>query len=211
MNQNNPAQGSNDYLKACSSTRWAKNLFILVILLALLVHLGTYVVVGHTDLLKPPKDPNSSKMDTIRQIVKVIEISQPLAKSLGLVAAVLLVITMKFAANLSLADRLGGAGGFVSGFFWSLILLAGFIPWQHFESVDMIYGCIPTLEELGKGLDAIGKLGSTKDPENKTLILHYLRFVAYPAVMLLVAFVVQFKFAGGYSKLATTNKMPPRV
>jgi len=210
MNQINSAQGSNDYLKACSSTRWAKNLFILVILLSLLAHLGTYIIVGHTKLLEMPEDPDSAKIDTIKQIEKARDIALPLAQSLGLVAAVLLTMTMKFAVGISLAGRLGGAGGFVSGFFWSLLLLAGFVPWQNIVPNCMVFGCISNLQTMNISLHSIG-IGSETDPDTNALVLHYIRFVAYPATMLLVALVIQFKFASGYSKLATTTNDASRV
>ena len=162
---NSTSQSGNDYLKACSSTRWAKNLFLLVIILALLVHIASYILCVYA------KEFGTDTQKTI--FVDVMPTALALAKALGLVAGLLLTMTMKFAVGISLTDRLGGA--------------------------------ISNFPEMTTQMLKNGIIGQGPKAETKDLVFHYLRFLAYPSIMLLIAIAVQFKFSRGYKNCCTTN------
>ncbi len=126
----------------------------------------------------------------------------PTAKFLAVVIAALLTCTLLLAVLMSLVGRLGGAAGFVSAFFWSLILLAMVTPWQQVLNGTWACGALYNLSDL---LTQIKLVKPSWDPPTPPttldLTLFYARFLAYPAIALLVWLVVQTKFARGYGRM----------
>jgi hypothetical protein len=61
---------------------------------------------------------------------QILEVVLPLAKSLGLICAGLLSLSLLLAVGVALAGRMGGAGHLASALMWSILLAALFVPWD---------------------------------------------------------------------------------
>ena len=119
-------------------------------------------------------------------------------KFLGLVASMLLVLTLMFAVMLSLLGRLGGTAGLMGAFFWSLILLAIVTPWQQVIRGTFACGALYNLDELVRAAGKVKCSWGVKEAGALDWTLFYARFIAYPLVTVLVWLRVQAKFARGY-------------
>ena len=126
----------------------------------------------------------------------------PTAEFAGLVAAMLLALTILFAVALSLLGRLGGTGGLVSAFFWSLVLLAIMIPWQQaLPESPVACGALYEMDEL---LAARAEAAEAWDARG----LYFVRFLAYPVLAMLVWLVVQLRFARGCAQMDFPHAVP---
>jgi len=189
---------SSQYATAFKSVRSAKNLFLLLVLLAILIQLGGFILVHFVGLTEAPavaeKQAEASGRAEFWQNICLWAF--PTSGFMALVAGVLLALTLLLAVKLSLLGRLGGVAGFISAFFWSLILLALLAPWQHLLRGAAGQGSLYGYFELEKLRSAWA--GADAPWASKTL--YYIRFLAYPAVTILVWAMVQWKFAGGYKQ-----------
>ena len=123
----------------------------------------------------------------------------PATKFIALAAGMLLILTLMFAVKLSLLGHIGGVAGFMSGFFWSILLWVFLIPWQQVLQSSFASGALYNLHFLVKHTQDAVWSGSAS---LITQILYYARFVAYPIFVILLALVVQAKFARGYRRMA---------
>jgi hypothetical protein len=129
----------------------------------------------------------------------------PIARFTAAVAGMLLVLTLLFAVQLSLVGRLGGAAGLISAFFWSLILFVMVIPWQQVLTAAAVApGALFDLEELLSARAALAE-----DPSWQQQGLYYARFLAYPALTLLVWLVVHAKFTAGCMAMHFPHAVAP--
>jgi len=123
-------------------------------------------------------------------------------KFLGLVASMLLVLTLMFAVMLSLLGRLGGTAGLMGAFFWSLILLPMLVPWQQVLQSPFACGALFNLDNLTSWTARVRASWGASSPAARDLVFYYARFLVYPAVALLVCLVIQVKFAAGLKRMA---------
>ena len=205
--------GTSDYLDAFRSVRLAKNLCWIAVFLALATQVFGFVMVsfvGKIDaapslgidygVVVAPTAPYSP--ETVEQAeawYQVLYWLMPTAKFVGLVAAMLLSLTLLLALKLSLLGRLSGVAGFVRAFFWSLILLAMVIPWQQFPAESSFASGV--LCSLGYVVRHTQKMlalwGGPQSVELLDQILYYGRFLAYPGIALLIWLTIHLKFAKG--------------
>ena len=123
----------------------------------------------------------------------------PALKFLAFVAAILLSVTLLLAFKVALTGQLGGVSSLISAFFWSLILLVFLTPWDILFPFTAKYVGLFT-----SGIDQIRQhkedlLGRLDKPT--ALIQYYGKFVAWPAIALLIWVIVTVKFGRGYSRL----------
>jgi hypothetical protein len=119
----------------------------------------------------------------------------PVSKFVALAAGMLLVLTLLLSVELALVGRTGGVAGFLSAFFWSLLLWVFLIPWQQaLPGSRLLTGVTFNLGDL---LSATAE--STADDASVTaVVLYFLRFLVYPIFVFFLWLVVQRKYARGY-------------
>ena len=243
-----------EFLKAMRSTRSAKNVFWLLLGLAIMLQIGAFVAVEFFDVLKSaqpvthvsatttttlpaenadkpvsqeqattaaadheaddaaqtsPKDiakPTSPPLHTATARAATwrqwLEWALPVTQVLGLLSAMLLVLVLLFAVKIALLGRLPGLSNYLSAFFWSLILLVVIIPWQLVIRESFMNGALFDFREL------LMARASCDEGAQMQCGLYYVRFLAYPAITLLVWLSVGIKFACGFRKTTATPREP---
>jgi len=209
--------GSSEYLQAFRTTRLAKNLLLLILLLAVAVHVAAYVVAEFTSLLDPlhappakgeaePAEPDTSpEAVRARTIENALQWALPLGRFVAMGSAGLLTLTLVFAVGMSLVDRLGGVAGFVGAFYWSLLLLALLVPWGLVLPEGVVADALAGFDELISGVRNVKPAWGGSRPAWGGLLLHYGRFLGGAIVAILIALLVQWRFARGYAKLGTAS------
>jgi hypothetical protein len=135
----------------------------------------------------------------------------PATKFIGLAAGMLLVLTLMFAVKLSLLGRAGGVAGFISAFFWSLLLWVFLIPWQQVLHARVACGALYNLGDLVRQTRSV--VWNGQDVSWLLKILYYVRFLAYPVFVILLLLAVQARFARGYRRMtlgvSESGEAPP--
>jgi len=176
------------YADAFRSIRRAKNVFWLLVVLGILAQLASFVLIEFVGMLHklPEADPTAKVWE------EVFHWSLQATLFISLMVATLLVLTILFAVKLSLIGRLGSVAAFLSAFFWSLLLWVTLVPWQLALSGRFASGALFSLTELQNQMARMAR-----DPSMLDRILFYARFIAYPAISLLLALIVMVKTARG--------------
>jgi len=205
--------GSSGYVAAFRSVKAAKNIFMALLALAILVQLGSFVLVQFVGVIDdiqakpvpaPQTQPASAPAGCTRLLgsatfwQELLHWTMPAMKFVAMTAGLLAVLTLMFAVKLALLGRLGGIGGFMSAFFWSIILLVMVTPWQQILRGEFASGALCNLGELIRWAKNIRTTWGAEQPSLLDQILYYGRFIAYPVTALLVWLAVQIKFSGGY-------------
>lgn len=126
----------------------------------------------------------------------LLSILLPMARSLGLAASSLLILTYLIGVNICLGGRMGGICDATSAFFWSIVLIALLFPWRHLlpgtpiDLPDAFYD----LEQIRQGLAGPfdTKLAWT---------LHFGRFLGCPILAVLTATVSGIRFGMAYRRV----------
>lgn len=194
-----------EYEDAFRPVKRGKNLYMLLVALALLVQLGAFVLAEFTEMLGPvgagPKDQTA---ETLRN---VLFWAMPIAKFVAPVACGMAILLLLFSVKLSLIGRLGGVGGLVSAMLWAVILLVLVTPWQQILRGSMATGALCNLHDLLNAVEQMKDSTDGKAPETLDQAVYYGRFIAYPVVALFVWGIVQCKYARGYKAIT----FPPAV
>jgi len=207
MEQIDDPSGTNEYRTALATARYAKSLFLGLIFLALVIQLSAFVLVRFAGAFGPAAgvaaatapaggepSANAPAAETLREVYLW---ALPITKFVALAAGMLLALTVLLAVKISLVGRTGGVAGFLSAFFWSLLLWVFLIPWQQvLPGSSMLAGVTYNLGDL---------LSATADATAEgarwsTIVLYFLRFLAYPAGVFILWLAVQRKFARGYRR-----------
>jgi len=220
-----------EYANAMRSARAAKNLFALVIFLAVVAQLAGFVMVNFVGVMdsskgkdpaimvaeesgqaatRPAADDQAECEETETTCLWYTTLLWGLSgtRFVAVVSGVLLVLTILFAVQTSLLGRLGQAGSLVSAFFWSLILLALITPWQQMFNTAVAGGALYTYAELYKATVKIRQAWGCEEPGLLSLIMYYARFIAYPVVVILVWLTVLAKFARGCQPTPAVEEEP---
>ena len=207
--------GTSGCLAAFRSVRTAKNCFMLLIALVILLQLAGFALVNWVGVLdelhiaqaqepEPTAQPATVQAQTLADPgdstiwQEILNWSLPAAKFVAFVSALLIVLTLMFAVKLAVADRLDGVAGLMSAFFWSLILLAAVTPWQQVLGGPFASGATYNLGELTAAVAKIKPGWGAQNVQLLDQVIYYARFVAFPVATLLVWLVVMLKFAKGY-------------
>jgi len=219
MEQLQPEANVAEYPAAFRSIRGAKGFWSLLIFLAIMTHLTAFVLVDYVGILdeEPAPEVGSASAPAARAPEQADKISlagycrtildeaMPAMKFAAPISCMILTATLFLAVVVSLTGRLGGAGGFLGAFFWSLLLLLLLIPWQRILTGLTIPGALYEggLKDIKLAKNAWATIGD----QSVQNILYYGRHVAYPAIALVVWLLVQLKFARGCKRL----NFPPAV
>jgi len=219
MEQYTVAQGDDEYRQAFASVRCAKNWFLWLILLSLLIQLTCFVLVRYakvTEAQEPAivanaKTPASAPAES-EEVTKaerwstVLKWVLPVTRYVAFVAGGLLVLTLLLSVKLALVGRTGGVAGYISAFFWSLLLLVVLVPWQQVLPGSTVT-CGVTYN-LGHLLDQTAKIG-TDDAGWTVKTLYYVRFIAYPVIVLILMLAVQRKYSRGRKRMSLAVESTP--
>lgn len=207
-----------EYLDAFKVVRLAKNVLIAIILLSIVVQLAGVILVEFVGLAEagaPPANEAAASAPATTAPATTAAAGLPLritvfwllpaTKFTALVASMLLVLTLMFSAMLSLVGRLGGTAGFIRAFFLSLILMAMLVPWHQMPwqqnlKAPFACGALCNLTQLEHARRIL-------QDDTLSQVLHYARFIAYPALALLVLVIVQIAFGKGHKRMT----IPPAV
>ena len=126
-----------------------------------------------------PKD-FFSKM-TFRQVSWLIRF----VNAVLILSAALYCLTLLFILKVSMNGRLGGVNHICRAFFLSLLMLVLLLPWQKVFG-SAVTGVVFTPEELVKWY-------SSKTDDILDVVLYYLRFSGYGALMLLLLILSQVR------------------
>lgn len=210
-----------EFAQAMRSVKRAKNVFLWLILLCILVQGASLVVAGFTELggkpiiapdevpaeapaatqpASAPAEDGPPEAATWNDLLRWV---LPGTKFIAMVSGFLLLAPLWFAGLVALQRQGAGVAGFVSALFWALVLLAMVFPWQQLLRTSLACGALYNFGELAAGLETLrpgaGGFGAH--------LVFYLRFVGYPLLTVLVWGLVQIKFAGAYSRGMSTGEV----
>ncbi len=210
---------------AFRSIKAAKNFFMWLIAMALVLQLGGFIAVHCFGVLDPlyvkeaapatqpaatqpaatqPALASADNSDDLLAEIsrEVLVYGLEATKFFSFVLCLLAVLTLMFAVKLSLVGALGGMGGFMSAFFWSLILLATLTPWENIVGGGFVFGAMHSFCAMKNAIMSMRPQWGAGSVEMFDMIVFYGRFVAYPSVALLIWLIVMLKFAKGYKTSA---------
>jgi hypothetical protein len=201
-----------DYTGALNTIRSARAWFFLILMLSLLTHLTAYGGSrwGHVfDASKTVESTTSStaspelisQEETSEKVLvhpnrwyDAAELVLPLAEFLGQLSCFALLVCYLLASNIALSGRLGGVRGSLNAFFGVLVVFAILFPWERWFGGLQGHGQIPgvyfTLGEVTHiPTEFANRLGE---------ILHYVRYLGYPLLAVIIVFVADRRYAKGY-------------
>ncbi|MEE8170470.1 MAG: hypothetical protein V3T70_07980 [Phycisphaerae bacterium] len=217
---------STEHFKALDTIRRARNVLILVTVLAPLTHLGAWVAVQFCDVLRPT-EPGVAAVVTTQEAGDVIQSEELSAASkwnwhaalgAGLLAAefvgrcgvFLLFGTMVLGVLVTLTGRLSGTGDMIAAMYLAILVGAVFVPWERMapESIQ-VYGVFTTLEKLEQHDDVVKSLTATPAAfaeEGAMGVSEYqwnvgldaLRFGAGPLLASILLLMCSGRFGRGY-------------
>lgn len=126
--------------------------------------------------------------------------SYPLAKFLGFVGSVMLVITLMLAAILSVSTSGKETPIMIGAFFWGIVILALASPWQDLLRGALLQGSLYNLQDL---IDWLGQIRpSSGEPVSAAKMMHFfIRFLGLPFATLIAVVFVKARFHAGRKAL----------
>lgn len=174
-----------DYLEALRSVRFARRIFVVLVLLSLLLQVALYLTIRFWDvqalelLLMGSAAQPAADAEAIGFWQFALGFGLPLAHFVGACAAFLLAIACLLAVNVSLSGRLGGAQPSICSFFWAVLLLAMLVPWQQIVPVTQVPSVFYSLGDLQH-------VAAFQPQIALDTIAHYIRYLGYPVLGFLV-------------------------
>lgn len=193
-----------DYAGAMRTISAARRLFLLLLVLSLLLHVGAYCIGRLAPTLLAEQETASPSAEAAPEAIDpeeaaepefgAVRLVMPLAEFVGQVSCGALVLCYLLAVNVALSGRLGGVRGTVSAFFWMVVLLALLFPWDRWlgdlRGQVQIPGVYLTFDEVTDLADEFPNLTAE--------VVHYVRFLGYPLLAFIIALVGDRRYAKGY-------------
>ncbi len=133
------------------------------------------------------------------QIYTVLAVGLPVARAVGLPAAVLLAAVLLVTVTITLLGRLSGVAYLTSALLWSLLLAVMLVPWNlAFEGFGLP-GALFSGDELVEGT---ARAMATAETGWAVQLVYWLRFVAYPGAALGVWLAILIQYRRGFRPLA---------
>ncbi|MFW6155564.1 MAG: hypothetical protein ACOC95_10145, partial [Planctomycetota bacterium] len=129
------------------------------------------------------------------QVYAVLVIALPIARAVGLLAAVLLAAVLLVSLEITLLGRLSGTAYLTGALLWSLLLAVMLVPWNLAFDGFGLPSALFTGPELVAGTS---RVLSTADVGWAVELVYWLRFVAYPAAALLVWLAILIQYRRGF-------------
>jgi hypothetical protein len=228
MSQTDLHTAAGEYFDAVRSARMAKTVFWMLVWVALVTQLVCFILVQFAGILDTPPpagaaagatrpatepigpttravpsppEPANTEIELRR---RTIECLMPVAQVVGLGAAVLLSLSLLVTLLVALVGGLGGARGFTSSLFWSLLLLMLLVPWQHMFPDALASGVLTDLGRMQSAIEGVRPQYDAGKYFSYAMILHFIRFLVYPVIALLAWMVVGLRFARGLRRVNET-------
>jgi hypothetical protein len=197
-----PIATAADYADAIMTARRAKNTLFLFLLLILIVQM-TLFFLGRNKVLNyggaevsvesvATSQPTSAPMVS-QEWVEKLQYVVGITAYLGIVLTIVLAIVLLLIVKIMLVGRLIGVARLTSAFIWTVVLALLLFPWQAFWPNDYKFkvpGVLYTWDELVHRVKY--QTGVSDDS-----VLFWARFVAFPAVALIILLSIQIKSRRG--------------
>jgi len=209
---------SREHLAALDVLRHAKNVFFWLVIVAVALHVAAWIVVRHTDALRPlqplivyggDEDGVGQPIPTEDQLIAAghwkvgIGWALALAGFVGRASALVVTGVMLLSLLVSLSARLGGAADLAKSFVWALAALAMLVPWLRApEEAAALASAFYGLEDLSSV--ASGEDGAAGG------VLSVVRFLVCPIMVAVFLLVAQHRFRRAYAQItaAPGAKLP---
>lgn len=179
-----------DYADAMIAARRAKNVIVLIILMLLLVQLGLFFTARYTDGIIPVTGATTQPSERASDLMQYLTGASIF---LGVTLSIVLSFVLMLILKIMLVGRLIGAGRLTSAWIWSIVLMVLLFPWQAFLSNATFSSPefkIPGVLYLWDELRQFARFPN--DPLNHA-ILKWARFVAFPALAVVLVMLIQVK------------------
>lgn len=231
-----PSAGA-EYFAAMKSVRAAKMVTWLLVWVALAVQVTCFILAQFTAFLEPPKASPATQpaaatgpAAATRASAATRPVSAPapsadartaglrrstvawvlaVTKFAGPAAGAILALALGIGLLVSLVGRLGGAKELAGALFWSVFLLAMLCPWRQVFPGTIGAGVLFDFGEMHAAIARAGADVAAGRYYTAAAILHFIRFLAYPLLTLLVWIVVGLKFARGLRRVNQSTSVVP--
>lgn len=211
-----PIATAADYADAIMIARRAKNTLFLLLLLILLAQM-TLFFLGRQNVVKLDRapaaapsveaatsQPSSAPVVPSERVLAVLEYVTGVSAYLGVVLTLVLAVVLLLIVKIMLVGRLIGVARLTSAFIWTVVLFALLFPWQAFwaDYEFKLPGVLYTWNELVQRVNAPAK----------SEVLFWARFVAFPALALIILLSIQIKSRRGLQQaLGEANYESPNA
>ena len=201
MAQSTYASEAGPYVEAMRTVRRAKSLFFGLLVAVLILTIAAFCLVRYVGVinavLEGIKDIPEKQIFWDNLLAQVF----PLLVFLGVVLGFLYVLTLLIGLGISIAGRLEAVAGLTRGFFWALLFLAIFLPWQHIlvhRTADTDIPMLKTAPGVLYGLDELKSKVAPAITDQKVDIYREVtlggRFLLYPIAALLLLVAAQSRY-----------------
>jgi hypothetical protein len=199
-----PIATAADYADAIMTARRAKNTLFLLLLLILLTQLALFFL-GRNDVLRYSPTEAAANVETSatsqptttapvdKRWIAKLEYLVNLSAYLGIVLTIVLAVVLLLIVKIMLVGRLIGVSRLTSAFIWTVVLAVLLFPWQAFwpDSYEFkIPGALYTWDELVHRV-------KYRTAISDDTVLFWARFVAFPALALIILLAIQVKSRRG--------------
>jgi len=201
MAQSTYASEAGPYVEAMRTVRRAKSLFFGLLVAVLILTIAAFCLVRYVGVinavLEGIKDIPEKQIFWDNLLAQVF----PLLVFLGVVLGFLYVLTLLIGLGISIAGRLEAVAGLTRGFFWALLFLAIFLPWQHIlvhRTADTDIPMLKTAPGVLYGLDELKSKVAPAIADQQVDIYREVtlggRFLLYPIAALLLLVAAQSRY-----------------
>jgi hypothetical protein len=182
-----------DCLKAATVYRRWKNLLFLIMLLCLLLNQASFWLVStgqvgiaeNTNIADPAAETQNFELFGFGVTFMLLTTVMRVTSIILILASAFYALIMSFSMSVSFKGRLGGLDHICGALFAAMIIFVLLLPWQKFFGT-IAMGATFTPEEMVSWC--------TKDISNTFgMVLFYLRFTAYWALVLLLLLLAQLR------------------
>ncbi len=209
------AENYQDYAGALQTIASARSLFLLLLLLSLLTHVGLYSVARWkpqwVGLTPPTAEAAPAEGEADEQPLRALaeaggeatidpaargwpalEALLPVSAFIGLASGILLLFCYLLSVNVALSGRLGGVRDTLAALIWMAVVLLLMLPWgAWFGSWGIqIPGVYVTAEDV--------VTVPTQFDDRTAEVIHNVRYLGYPLLVLVIAVVGDRRYARGY-------------
>lgn len=188
-----------DYTSALKTIRSVRSIFFGLLVLSLLVPLASFGGVASKKIQAPADGLSSSAaasdVSGVSEITlyAVADAGMRFAPFLARLMTLMLVLVYLVSVHVCLSGRLGGANDSIVAFVWAVLLLLLLIPWHTWMGGQMRMNVYYSLSSL---VDAQNSTGQGLASQ----LQHYVRFLLFPFLALLMAVVADIRFGRCYSQ-----------
>lgn len=196
-----------DHLAALDVMRHAKNAFFWLALVAVALHVGSWVVVQYTDALEPLRlvmtpapgpagtaMPTEAERATAERWNLVLGTGLALGGFVGRASVLVLTGILLISLLVSLSARLGGAAHLAQACVWSLAALAMLVPWLRApDEVATLSSAFYAVEDLNRAV-----LGGATEGA-----LAFVKFLVCPILVAVFLLLAQYRFRSAHGQIVS--------